>query len=168
MMIGHLIKCKKCGEELQPENLLVGTSPDGKLTRKCGFCGFEEVVEKERDLKTFRDLRIEEELCEKLDLEVYLPVKGELEGIDRTYSLGARKEDFKGFIEKKFKELRQEAIKRIKHYKGILEILPEYFKKYSHRDKEGKELPIEAMEGFYKGKIEELEEFLNITEEDLK
>jgi len=45
MMVGHLIVCKECGTELQPENLLVGTSPDGKLTRKCGFCGFEEVVE---------------------------------------------------------------------------------------------------------------------------
>ena len=45
MMVGNLIVCKECGKELQPENLLVGTSPDGKLTRKCGFCGFEEVVE---------------------------------------------------------------------------------------------------------------------------
>lgn len=65
-------------------------------------------------LRTFEDLRIEEELCEKLDLEVYLPVKKELEGIGRTYSLGMRKEDFKGIIEKKFEELRQEAIKELK------------------------------------------------------
>ena len=65
-MILNPFKCKKCGEELQPENLLVGTSPDGKLTRKCGFCGFEEVVEK--DLKTLKDI---EEDCEKLDMMDY-------------------------------------------------------------------------------------------------
>ncbi len=65
-------------------------------------------------LKTLKELRIEEELCEELDSKVYLPVKKELEGIGRTYSLGMRKEDFKGFIEKKFIELREEAIKWIK------------------------------------------------------
>lgn len=66
------------------------------------------------ELKTLKDLRIEEELCEKLDSEVYLPVKKELEGIGMTYSLGSRKEDFKGLIEKKFNDLKQEAIKWIK------------------------------------------------------
>ena len=65
--------------------------------------------------KTLKDLKIEEELCEKLDTNVYLPVKEELKGIDRTYSLGHRKEDFKGLIEKKFKELKQNAIAHIKH-----------------------------------------------------
>ncbi len=65
-------------------------------------------------MKTLKDLRIEEELCEKLDSEVYLPVKQELKGINKTYSLGFRKEDFKGLIEKKLLELKQLAIKWIK------------------------------------------------------
>ena len=147
-MIGNLIVCKKCGEELQPENLLVGTSPDGKLTRKCCFCGFEEVVE--RDLKTLKDLRIEEELCEKLDTEVYLPVKKELEGIDKTYSLGAKKEDFKGLIEKKFNELRQSAIKDIKFFRKNRSSNPEYSKE-----------ELNGVEKYIKWKF-------NIEEEDLK
>lgn len=97
-------------------------------------------------LKTLKDLRIEEELCEKLDSEVYLPVKKELEGIDRTYSLGAKKEDFKGFIEKKIKELRQEAIKCVK----IMEKIGK--KKYGKK---------------YKRQFLFMH-FFNITEEDLK
>ncbi|TET75173.1 MAG: hypothetical protein E3J56_01105 [Candidatus Aminicenantes bacterium] len=67
-----------------------------------------------KDPKTLKDLRIEEELCEKLDSEVYLPVKKELKGCGRTYSLGIRKENFKGFLAKKFEELKLEAIKEIK------------------------------------------------------
>jgi len=40
MMIGNLIKCKNCGKELQPGDVLVGT--DGEdLVSKCGFCGEE-------------------------------------------------------------------------------------------------------------------------------
>jgi len=38
------IKCSSCNAELQPENLLVGTSDKGELTRKCSFCGAEEDV----------------------------------------------------------------------------------------------------------------------------
>ncbi len=65
--------------------------------------------------KTLKDLKIEEEICEKLDTVVYLPVKEELKGIVSTYSLGHRKEDFKGIIENKVKELKQNAITHIKH-----------------------------------------------------
>ena len=72
------------------------------------------VLGKMTKLKTLKDLKIEEELCEKLDTEVYLPVKKELEGINRTYSLGFRKENFKGIIADKSKELKQEAIRHIK------------------------------------------------------
>lgn len=64
-------------------------------------------------LKTFKDLRIEEELCYRLDLEVYLPVKEELSDINRSYSLGPRKEDFKKAIEFELLKPRQEAIKYI-------------------------------------------------------
>ncbi len=65
-------------------------------------------------LKTFKNLRIEEELCEQLDSEIYLPVKAELAGKGISHTLGIRKENFKGFIDKKFKELRRAAIKCVK------------------------------------------------------
>ena len=40
MVILNPFKCKKCGQELQPENILLNT--DGKdLISKCGFCGEE-------------------------------------------------------------------------------------------------------------------------------
>lgn len=40
MMVGNLIKCKKCKRELQPEELLVGI--DGKdLVTECVYCGEE-------------------------------------------------------------------------------------------------------------------------------
>lgn len=82
------------------------------------------------DLKTLKDLRIEEELCSYLDAEVYLPVKEELKGCGRTYSLGMRKEDFKGFLDKKFKELRQLIIEWIKYARRCKHQLnvPETFK----------------------------------------
>ena len=102
------------------------------------------------DLKTLNDLRIEEELCEKLDTEVYLPIKEELEGIDKTYSLGAKKEDFKGLIEKKFNELRQSTIKEIKFFRKNRSSNPEYSKE-----------ELNGVEKYIKWKF-------NITEEDLK
>lgn len=52
--------------------------------------------------------RIEEleiRLCEFLDKEVYLPVKEELKGVGRTYSLGIRKENFKAFMSEELKRL---------------------------------------------------------------
>ena len=39
-MILNPFKCEGCGEELQPENILVKTTPD-ELIRVCGFCGHE-------------------------------------------------------------------------------------------------------------------------------
>lgn len=101
------------------------------------------------ELKTLNDLRIEEELCEKLDLEVYVPVKKELEGIGTTYSLGSRKEDFKDLIEKKFNDLRQEVIKCIKKETNL-----------AVKSKENRE--------FLMGRISFAKEFFNITEGDLK
>jgi len=44
--------------------------------------------------KTISELKIEETLCEKLDVDVYIPVKEELKNCNVTYSLGMRKEDF--------------------------------------------------------------------------
>lgn len=35
MMVGNLIKCEKCGRELQPEDILVGK----ELIPICRFCG---------------------------------------------------------------------------------------------------------------------------------
>lgn len=40
----------------------------------------------------------EAELCAILDQHVYIPVKEELSGCGRGYSLGMRKENFKGHI----------------------------------------------------------------------
>jgi len=96
-MILNPFKCKKCGEELQPENLLVGTSPDGKLTRKCGFCGFEEVVEKdvEKDLKTLKDIPMEQDIVYGED---------ELDKINRDFNVAFNWK----------RALKQEAIKWVK------------------------------------------------------
>ena len=44
-------------------------------------------------------------------------------------------------------EIKQEAIKDIKHFQKLLDSLPEYNKKYAHKNKERKELPKEVMEG---------------------
>lgn len=66
------------------------------------------------DLKTLKDLKLEEDFAEYLAFQVYHPVKEELKGCGRTYSLGQRLEFFKGFVEKKHKELRQAAIDWIK------------------------------------------------------
>ncbi len=99
--------------------------------------------------KNLKDLKIEEELCEKLDTNVYLPVKEELKGIDRTYSLGHRKEDFKGLIEKKFKDLKQLAITHIKH-----------------RRREGREMYYSNIDE--KSVIPWIKDFFGINEEDLK
>ncbi len=66
------------------------------------------------ELKTLKDLKIEERLAYVLDEELYLPVKQELAGCGRSYSLGIRKENFKGEIEKQFKILRQTVIEWIK------------------------------------------------------
>ena len=49
----------------------------------------------------------EADLCYALDEDVYLPVKIELAGCGRTYSLGIRKENFKGKI--------HEVIERLKN-----------------------------------------------------
>lgn len=45
MMVGNLIQCEKCGRELQPENLKVGTNEKGELLGICGFCGNEVKVQ---------------------------------------------------------------------------------------------------------------------------
>ena len=63
-----------------------------------------------KELETFKDLKIEQELCEKLDEDVYLPVKEELKDFKKTYSLGMRKEDFKGLISEEMQRLRHLAI----------------------------------------------------------
>ena len=52
----------------------------------------------EDENKKFMEKEIEDieiELCRKLDEDLYLPVKEELKGINRTYSLGIKKENFK-------------------------------------------------------------------------
>ncbi len=122
------------------------------------------------ELKTMEDLKIEEELCKKLDTEVYLPVKQELEGIDRTYSLGARKEDFKGLIEKKLKELKAEAIKRAKYY--IASLCSCKFSSISHGspffEATNAKKGISDDDHHTMGKIVEIVEFNNITKEDLR
>lgn len=58
-------------------------------------------------MNTLKELRVVEELCEKLDSELYLPVRQELKDVRASYSLGSRKEDFKILIDEKFKQLRQ-------------------------------------------------------------
>ena len=40
VMVGHLIRCKECGKELQPEDILIGME-EGNLISKCNFCGGE-------------------------------------------------------------------------------------------------------------------------------
>ncbi len=45
-------------------------------------------------------------LCEKIDLDMYLPVKEELKGCDCTYSLGIRKEMFKKLISNTIRDLK--------------------------------------------------------------
>lgn len=65
-------------------------------------------------LNTMEDLRIGEELCYRLDSDVYLPVKEELSGTPVPYSLGMRKENFKSTIVSELQKPRQEAIKWIK------------------------------------------------------
>lgn len=64
--------------------------------------------------------QVEINLCEYLDTEVYLPVKKELEGIGRTYSLGFRKENFKGFIHEELKKIEQGLIQK-KEVFGLIE-----------------------------------------------
>lgn len=64
-------------------------------------------------METIDDLHIVEELCEKIDSELYLPVKKELENAKETYSLGNRKEDFKILISIKFSQLKQLAMVNI-------------------------------------------------------
>ena len=68
-------------------------------------------------------MKIEEELCEKLDSELYLPVKRELENaVGVSYSLGSRKEDFKDLIAEKFRLLRQLAIDNIRELQASKEL----------------------------------------------
>ena len=43
-MIINPMRCKKCNEELQPEDLLVGTDKQGNLVKVCRFCGDEAEV----------------------------------------------------------------------------------------------------------------------------
>ena len=54
---------------------------------------------------------LEAELCYDLDRVIYLPVKAEVKEIlerkRSTYSLGARKEDFKGIIHGRINDLKQ-------------------------------------------------------------
>lgn len=44
MVIINPIKCEGCGEELQPEEILVGTNSDGDLIRACKFCQKEVII----------------------------------------------------------------------------------------------------------------------------
>jgi len=111
----------------------------------------------EEKLKTWKDLRIGEELCYRLDSDVYLPVKEELEGIDRTYTLGFRKEDFKGIIESELKRPRQEAIKWIKDFRKDMD--PLHITKHAGEEY----LPAERY-----GAIQILKQFFDISKEDLK
>lgn len=79
--------------------------------------GVEEVdmIKKGRGkLQTFAELECVQNLCVFIDEEVYLPVKQELEGIDRTYSLGMKKENYKGLIQQEFWRIRNMAIKWVK------------------------------------------------------
>ena len=38
VMVGNLIKCKKCGKELQPEDIAVGGKEEDFISI-CAFCG---------------------------------------------------------------------------------------------------------------------------------
>jgi len=58
--------------------------------------------------KTWKDLKIEEELCRRLDEELYIPCKKDFG------SFGHRKELFKGVIEEELKKPKNEAIKQFK------------------------------------------------------
>lgn len=52
-------------------------------------------------------------LCEKLDSELYIPVRDELRDIKCTHSLGNRKEDFKISMSHAMLEIAQEFSKSI-------------------------------------------------------
>ena len=58
--------------------------------------------------------RILSDICYALDAEVYLPVKEELSKTDVQYSLGIRKEDFKGIMEHDFEFFTMWAIENAK------------------------------------------------------
>ena len=45
-MIINPIKCEKCGNELQPEDIKLGIGIKG-LVKKCGYCGHEVEIEKD-------------------------------------------------------------------------------------------------------------------------
>jgi hypothetical protein len=66
-------------------------------------------------MKKIKDLRIEEELCEKLDSELYIPVRDEMKNaVGVSHSLGNRKEDFKDLISEKVRQLKQLAIDNVR------------------------------------------------------
>lgn len=107
-------------------------------------------------LKTWKDLRIGEELCYHLDLDVYLPVKEELSGVPITYSLGMRKEDFKSTIVSELQKPRQEAIKWIKELQPN-EIAPEFRESYDKFETQKMNRVVLWIKHFF-----------DISEEDLK
>lgn len=67
----------------------------------CDFCD-----EVKREIE-----KIKEDFCYKIDVDLYLPVKKELAGIDRTYSLGMRKEELKGYLCDTLDRFRKEVLK---------------------------------------------------------
>lgn len=70
----------------------------------------------EEKLKTWEDLRIEAELCYRLDMELYIPVKA------NPNILGFKKELYKRIIEEQMRLLRKElGIKWINHYQGLVD-----------------------------------------------
>ena len=48
-MLGKLIICKGCKEELQPEDIMVGVDKEGNLMRVCSLCGRTEIVEEKNE-----------------------------------------------------------------------------------------------------------------------
>ena len=114
------------------------------------------------ELKTLKDLGIEEELCYRLDVDVYLPVKEKISGISERkriaipHSLGIRKEGYKRTIEYELGKLRRElAIPWIK------ELDRQRHEMFKQPNKTFDRAMIE-------GKRELLREIFNITKEDLK
>ena len=43
-MILNPFPCEKCGEELQPEDILLGINKLGDLVRRCNFCDNEVII----------------------------------------------------------------------------------------------------------------------------
>lgn len=102
------------------------------------------------ELKTWNDLNIEDNLCRRLDENVYLPVKSELKDCGTEYSLGQRKEQFKQEIETELKQVRDAAIEKVKSIRSDVK------KAFPAINEVGRKIQGSALMEFFNIKEEEL------------